>query len=110
MKRLATVTFATALLASSAAANAWWGGPGWGSGWNDVWSDWWNDFFGDAYFDISLSMGGGGRGWGRGWNRWNDYYGYGPYWAAPWGYGYPVAGYPYATPVVPAAPVPTAEK
>ncbi|MEE4146434.1 MAG: sulfur globule family protein [Halieaceae bacterium] len=75
MKRLATFAFFAVLVASSNAANAWWGGPGWGSGWND----WWNDFFGDASFDFHMSMGAGGRGWGRGWNRWNDHHGYAPY-------------------------------
>ena len=106
MKRLATSAFVAVLVASSTAANAWWGGPGWGSGWND----WWNDFFGDASFDFHMSMGAGGRGWGRGWNRWNDYHGYAPYWGAPWGYGYPYAAYPYAAPVAPLALVPAEAK
>jgi hypothetical protein len=111
MKKLATAAAIAALLGVSASASAWWGpgwgGPGYGSGMND----WWNDMMGDGYGDFNMSMSGGGRGWGRGYNRWNDYYGYGPYgWGGPYGGapyyggGYPYA-YPYAAPAAPAANV-----
>ena len=96
-------------VAASASASAFWGGGPWG-GYPGS-SSWMDDFMGDGYGDFNMSMSGGGH--GRGWNRYNSWNG--PWWGGPyggypgWG-GYPGGGYPYAAPVVPAAPAATESK
>lgn len=97
MKNLIKAASIATLLAASASAQAWWGGPWGNNGWND------NSWFGDGFGDFNMSMSGRGNGWGRGYNSYNPYY-YGPY-----GYGYPAYGAPYgyapyAAPAAPAAP------
>ena len=97
MNKIAKIAAATALVAASASASAWWGGP---------MSSFTDEFFGDGNadgaFDMSFSANANtrasGRGYGYGQNRYyNAPYAYGPY-----GYGHPYA--PVA-PVAPAAPV-----
>jgi len=98
---------AAALIALSANANAWWGGPwddGWHRGWGNGLGDMLGDMFGDGDFALNMNFRGRGHGWGRGYGYgYNDLYDYyGPWWAAPY-YGYAPYGYPYA-PVAPVAP------
>ena len=97
MNKIAKIAAATALVAASASASAWWGGP---------MSSFTDEFFGDGNadgaFDMSFSANANtrasGRGYGYGQNRYyNAPYAYGPY-----GYGHPYA--PIA-PVAPAAPI-----
>ncbi len=87
MNKIAKIAAATALIAASASASAWWGGP------FNSFSD---QFFGDGAGDFNMNMSANthtsGRGYG--WNR--SYYG-------PYAYG--PHGYPYA-PVAPVAQAP----
>jgi hypothetical protein len=117
MKKIAVIAALTALMGATA-ANAWWGGGPWGGGYPGYGGgNWFDDWMGDGWGDFNMNMSGGGH--GRGWNRYNNYYGYGPYgWGGgPWGWGgypggwgggYPGGwggyGYPYAAPVAPQAP------
>jgi hypothetical protein len=87
MTKTTKIAAITALLAVSASASAWWGGPGY--------SNWADDFFGDGFGDFNMNMNTSTQGWGRG-------YGYNSY--APYYYGAPYAyGTPYAAPIAPVA-------
>ena len=93
MSNILKVAAATALIAVSASASAWWGGPV---------SSWADDFFGDGVGDFDMNMSASGHGFSRGYGYDRSYYGpyaYGPYAYAPYAYGYPGA------PVAPQAPV-----
>jgi len=90
MKKQILSMAAIAMLGTTGAASAWWGGP---------LETWFDDFLGgDAWFSFSFSMNGSAR--GSGWNRYYDYYG-------PYGYPYagayapPVYGYPQASSMAP---------
>ena len=105
MKKIMKVTAIAGLLAASASANAWWGGP-FNNGYGN---NWMNDMFGNGNGDMNFSMNararGNGYGYGRGngYGYQNPYYGYAPYGYAPYGYGAPVAPVAPAAPAAPAA-------
>ena len=88
MKTIVRTTAIAALLAASASASAWWGGPGW--------SNWGDDFFGDGFGDFNMSMNTHTSGWGRGhgYNSYAPYYA--PYAYGPYGYGAPYGVAPVA--------------
>ncbi len=58
MSKILKIAAATALIAASASASAFWGGGPWG-GYPGS-SSWMDDFMGDGYGDFNMSMSGGG--------------------------------------------------
>lgn len=91
MNKIIKIAAATALIAASASASAWWGGP---------FTTFTDEFFGDGVADgtFDMNMNASTRTFGRG-------YGYNRYVDGPYAYG--PYGYPYApvAPVAPLAPV-----
>ena len=67
MTKILKIAAATALIAASASASAFWGGGPWG-GYPGS-SSWMDDFMGDGYGDFNMSMSGGGHGRGAIWRH-----------------------------------------
>jgi len=91
MNKIVKIAAATALVAASASASAWWGGP---------FTSMTDEFFGDGVGngDFNMSMNANTQAHGRGFSN-NRYYGY----RAPYGYG--PYGYAPVAPVAPVAPM-----
>jgi len=94
MNKIIKIAAVTALVATSASASAWWGGPM--TGFTD---EFFGDSFGDGVFDMNMNANANTHAYGRG-----NGYGYNRYYHAPYAYG--PYGYPYAqvAPVAPIAP------
>ncbi len=93
MNKIVKIATATALIAASATASAWWGGP---------MSSFTDEFFGDGVgngdFNMNMSANADTQAYGRGYSN-NRYYGY----DAPYGYG--PYGYAPLAPLAPVAPI-----
>jgi len=87
MNKIIKIAAATALVAASASASAWWGGP---------MTSFTDEFFGDGAADGAFNMhaNANAHAYGRG-----NGYGYNRYYQAPYAYG------PYGYPVAPVAPI-----
>ena len=95
MNKIVKIAAATALIAASASASAWWGGP-----FTTFTDEFFGDGVGDGYFDMNMSA--NTRTSARG-------YGYNRYFSGPYAYGPYAYPYPPVAPVAPAAPVAQAQ-
>ncbi len=100
MNKIFKIAAATALIAVSASASAWWGNPV---------STFADEFFGDGAangdFNFNMNANADTRAYGRGYhNYYGAPYGHGPYGYAPYGY----APVPPMAPVAPIAQAPQA--
>jgi hypothetical protein len=84
------IALVAAAMGVATAANAWWGGPGYGNGFGDG--------FGDGSFGFNMSGSANTRAYGNGYGYNAPYYGYAPYGYAPY----------YGAPAAPVAPAPVA--